>query len=193
MVVNILAIHNAVDAVYVLVALELVKGVLIVVNGAVQADAKDATGVKADAGRNALEAVLEAAKDAQAHAHFLVLVFVKENAVSLVVAVVHLDALVLVNQIALDVMDVQIVALLVVPVVMDVQIVVLVTVIQHVEMDVRLLAQTVALVVLADVLVAVLDVALLVQLIVLANAQILATQLVLRHVSTLVLEHVTEL
>lgn len=119
LVVNILAIHNAVDAVYVLVVRVIVKDVLVVVNGAVQADAKDATDVKADAGRNVLVVALEIVKAVLEFALFLARVFVKENVVSLVVAIVRLDALALVNQIALGAMDVQTVVLLPVLVVLD--------------------------------------------------------------------------
>lgn len=114
LVVNILAIHNVADAVYVLVVRVVVKGVLVVVNGAVQADAKDATDVKADAGRNVLVVALEIVKAVLGLAVFLARVFVKENVVSLVVAIVRLDALALVNQIVLDAMDVQTVVLLLV-------------------------------------------------------------------------------
>lgn len=114
LVVNILAIHYVADAVYVLVVRVIVKGVLVVVNGAVQADAKDATDVKADAGRNVLVVALEIVKAVLELAVFLARVFVKENVVSLVAAIVRLDALALVNQIVLDAMDVQTVVLLLV-------------------------------------------------------------------------------
>lgn len=117
----------------------------------------------------------------------------KENVASLVGVDAHLGVRVLASQTVLDAMDVQTAVLLVVPAVLGVRVAVLGIVIQHVETDVRLLAQTVALAVLEVVLVAALDAALLVRPIVLANVQIPATQLAQQPVSIPALVHVTEL
>ena len=137
--------------------------------------------------------VRKRAKDARILVIILVLPYAKANAALLVVVAAHLGVLALASQTVLDAMDVQIAALLVVLAALGVQVVVLGIVIQHVEMDVRLLVRIVVLAVLADVLVAALDAALLARPIVLANVQIPATQLAQQPVSILALAHVTEL